>query len=262
MPSPFPGMDPYLEQPNLWPNVHNSLIVAIRDDLASRLRPRYYVSIEERSYLAPASDLTLFLRPDVAVVKPQPTGLNEPVAIYATTRVEPVPVTLPMPEEIRESFLEVRTVEDDRVVTVLEILSPTNKKPGKGRDLYLEKRMAVLASTAHLVEIDLLRAGEPMLMWSETEIESDYRILISPRPRRPQADLYPFGLRQPIPTFPLPLQKGDEWPLVELNRLLRELYDRAGYDLRIDYSQDPEPPLGEEDAAWARKRLEQLSRSE
>ena len=240
MTSPFPGMDPYLEHPRLWPDVHNRLIVSIADVLAPRLRPRYYASIEERSYLAPTADITFFGRPDAAVVRPQPTGLNEPAPVYVTSRVEPITVTLPIPEEITEPFLEVRTAGDDRVITVLEILSPSNKRPGKGRELYLEKRVAVLASTANLVEIDLLRGGEPMPIWSETEIASDYRILVSPRARRPQADLYAFDLRQPIPAFPLPLQKDDEWPLLELNRLLHEVYDRASYDLRIDYSQDPD----------------------
>jgi len=251
MPTPFPGMDPYLEQPALWPNVHNSLIVAIRDVLSPQLRPRYYVSVEERTYRQEPGGLTFAGRPDAAIIRPAPTSLNEPTLIYEV-HPAPVLVELPLPDEMTETYLEVRSVEDDRVITVLEILSPSNKRYGTGRELYLSKRSGVLASLTHLVEIDLLRGGEPMPMrGKEEEIDNDYRILISRRSRRPTADLYPFSVREPIPPFELPLQKGDDEPLLDLNRLLHELYDRAGYDLRIDYQDEANPPLRETDAVWS-----------
>lgn len=250
MPTPFPGMDPYLERPDLWPDVHNRLIVMIADDLAPRLRPRYYVAIEERTYtLFDPGELVFAGRADVAVVPSSSQAVEQPeaknLALPTTVTVE-----LPMPDAVRESYLEVRAVDHNRVVTVLEVLSPTNKRPGEGREQYLRKRMQVLATRTHLVEIDLLRIGEPMPMRGDTP-PGHYHILISREDKRPRADLISFSVRQPVPSFRLPLQPGDAEPLVELNRLLSSLYDRAGYDLRINYQTDPAPPLTGEDAAWA-----------
>ena len=251
MPTPFPGMDPYLEHHALWPNVHSSLIVALRDDLAPRLRPRYYVAVEERTILSGPDDVTFALRPDAAVI--EPNQLNEPTAVYEAT-AHRVAVLVPLPDEIRETYLEIRSVAEDRVVTVVELLSPTNKRPGESRRRYEEKRLAIFGSRTHLVEIDLLRAGEPMPM-DGCPPDVAYRILISRAERRPQADLLVFGVREPIPPFALPLLRGDDEPTVALNRLLHDLYDRAGFDLRIDYSQPPDPPLPAEDAAWAEALL-------
>jgi hypothetical protein len=248
-------MDPYLERPRIWPGVHNSLIVHVAEDLAPRLRPRYYVAVEERTYLAAPTEPVFAGQPDVAAV--------QPVAAPAGTRVATLPaataaitVEVPLPDVIHETYLEVRAVGNDRVITVLEILSPTNKRSGEGRRLYLEKRQRVLGSLTNLVEIDLLRAGRRMLVYG-TIPPSDYRLLISRRSRRPAADLIPFSVRQPIPTFELPLLPGDTEPTVDLNRLLHELYDRAGYDLRIDYRKEPLPPLRGDDAEWADALLRQ-----
>jgi hypothetical protein len=241
-------MDPYLEQPALWPDVHNRLIVALADDLAPRLRPRYVIAVEERTYSYEGSALSFAGRPDLTV-----TRLNEPAVRYQAT---PRPrgagvaaVELPVPDLARETYLEIRG-RDERVVTVLEILSPANKVPGEGRELYERKRRRVLGSLTNLVEIDLLRGGQPMAMSGDGQ-PAHYRILVSRGHARPWADLTYFGVRDPIPDFPLPLQAGEEEPRVALNALLHALYDRAGYDLRIDYRGEPEPPLDAEDAAWA-----------
>lgn len=248
MPTPLPGMDPYLERPALWPNVHSSLIVAIRDDLAPRLRPRYYVSVEERVVTLGVEDLPFAARPDVAVIHRAPSsGASAAGAVAQTPGV--VTVELPMPEEMREVYLEIREVDSERVITVVEVLSPTNKLTGTGRRQYEQRRLGVLGLQTHLIEIDLLRAGTPMTMLG-FEGRSDYRILVSRAEKRPLADLFPFSVRQPIPVFRLPLQPGDEEPELDLNHLLHTLYDRAGYDLRIDYHAEPEPPLAEADAAW------------
>lgn len=253
MPTPFPGMDPYLERPDLWPNVHSSLIVALRDDLAPRLRPRYYVSVEERTYLLESGELTFAARPDVSVVGESKPTYGSTTA-QETVAPEPVTVELPMPDVIRERYLEIRLVKDDKVVTVLEILSPANKHPGQGRTLYERKRLALLGSRTHLVELDLLRAGEPLAMHGAGQ-PSHYHILISREEKRPFADLIPFSIRQSIPTFHLPLLPDDEEPTVNVGQLLHELYDRAGYDLRLDYASEPEPPLEGEDADWAERLL-------
>jgi hypothetical protein len=247
-------MDPYLEQRSLWPNVHNSLIAALRDDLAPRLRPRYFVAIEERTYIDSSAGLTFASRPDVAVLQVKETAVR-----YQRVSWDRLPgvavVELPIPDTVHEVYLEIRE-QDDRVVTVVEVLSPANKVPGEGRDLYERKRMRILSSLTNLVEIDLLRVGQPMAVRGNGH-PAPYRILVSRAASRPWGELYYFGVRNPIPEFALPLQPGDAEPFVALNRLLHALYDRAGYDLRIDYGKEPEPPLETEDALWSDALLRQ-----
>jgi hypothetical protein len=165
-------------------------------------------------------------------------------------------VRVPLPDEVRETYLEVRETGTDYVITVVEILSPTNKRPGRGRRIYEDKRLDVLATRTHLVEIDLMRAGEPMPIMGN-DSTSDYRILVSRGDCRPDATLYVFGVRQSIPLFPLPLKPADQEPVVDLGRLLHDLYDQASYDLRLDYTGEPDPPLPEAEAAWANQLLRQ-----
>lgn len=249
MPSPFPGMDPWLERSDHWPDVHNRLIAAIGDVLGPQLRPRYFVALEERVYVEEAQGLTLVGRPDLAVVGSRRTGGGD--ARSATAMVE---VELPMADRLRETYLEIRTAREGEVVTVLEVLSPANKRTGEGRRLYLQKRSSVLATLTSLVEIDLLRAGEPMPVIGDLP-SSDYAILVSRSWQRPRAHLLPFGVRDRIPTVPVPLRKGEEEPMVELGSVLGALYERASYDLRIDYRRPSEPPLVADDAPWAADRI-------
>ncbi len=248
MPSPFPGMDPYLEHPALWPDVHNSLIAALRDDLAPRLRPRYIVAIEERVYLITPEGAGWPARADVVVARTPEAipGISRPSSSTLGARV----VEVPLPETVRETYLEVRATGTGEVVTVVEILSPTNKRLGEARRLYEQKRTLVLGSRTHLVEIDLLRAGEPMPVVGDGR-DGHYRILISRWEQRPRALLYVFTVRDPIPVFRLPLLPGDEEPEVDLGRLLQTIYERAAYDLRVNYEGEPIPPLDPPFAEWA-----------
>jgi Protein of unknown function (DUF4058) len=251
MSSPFPGMNPYLEDSDLWPGVHGRLIVAIADFLSPQLRPKYFVAIEERIYQTTSDDRLLVGIPDVIVKSPASTtniGISTNVAITLPT-VEPTSVTLPMPTTVTERYLEVRKVGTKEVVTVIEILSPKNKRAGEGRNAYENKRLRVLGSSTHLVEIDLLRTGEAMDILGNT-IQSDYRIIVSRGEQRPKGDLYAFNLKNSIPPFPLPLRNENLEPLLDLQTLLNDLYDRASYDLVIDYSQEPVPALSQENAAW------------
>jgi hypothetical protein len=231
-------MDPYLEGAALWPDVYNRLIVALADYLAPRVRPCYYVSIEQRTYRQEPGGLCFTGRPDVAVVA-------EPSPVRAIT------VELPVPDILRETYLDIKD-SGGELITCLEILSPANKVPGRGRSMYGHKRRWVLESRTHLVEIDLLRGGQPMeMIGADNGHETHYRILVSREERRPKAELLPFTVRHVIPDFALPLRRGDQDVIVPLNMLLHELYDRAGYDLRIDYRAEPEPPLAGDDTVWA-----------
>ncbi|HBB35176.1 MAG TPA: hypothetical protein DDZ80_21760 [Cyanobacteria bacterium UBA8803] len=250
MSSPFPGMNPYLENPAFWSEVHNRLIVNLADSLAPQIPPQYRVAIEQRTYLSDESDSVLVGIPDVSIFSQNKvTKPTSSTATFASTS-KAVTVTIPVPENVKESYLEIQEVATSYVVTAIEILSPKNKRAGEGRKAYKRKRKQVLATTTHLVEIDLLRGGKPMLFLGEVP-PSDYRIVVSQGDRRPLAQLYGFSVREAIPSFPLPLQSEDTEPLVDLQALLNGVYERARYNLAIDYSQEPVPPLKEKDAVWA-----------
>jgi Protein of unknown function (DUF4058) len=251
MANPFPGMNPYLESPDFWPQVHHLLISRIFESLVPQLLPKYIVDIEKRIYELSGKNSLLVGIPDVTVQRSSsqtnPTSSNVAVAAPPVTALK---VSLPVPVEFREAYLEVRDTETREVVTVIEVLSPTNKRPGKGREMYEEKREKLFGSRTHLVEIDLLRSYQPMLVFGN-DIEASYRILVSRRNQRPLADLYLFNLPDMIPGFPLPLRTGDAEPIVDLQALLNQVYDRAAYDFRINYTAEPVPPLSETDAVWA-----------
>jgi hypothetical protein len=251
-------MDPYLEHPALWPDVHNRLIAALADDLSARVAPRYYVGLERRTYLLKADDLVLVGRPDIAVVStaPTPALAMQPM----TTSPTVLAVDVPMHDEVYENFLEIHEVTTGKLVTILELLSPVNKLHQQGREEYERKRGYVFSSLTSLVEIDLLRAGEPLPVIGP-QVQSDYRILVSRGTQRPRAYLIAFTIRQPIPPFPLPLLPGDEEPEVALNRVLHDLYQRAHFELRLDYTQPAVPPLAAADADWAQELIQRRSAS-
>lgn len=190
MPSPFPGMDPYLEHPGAWPNVHHRLITAIAISLAPYLRPKYRVVVEEAIYQTTGQDSILVGIPDVSVQRHrQMTDQRLTDVAVSPSTAQPITVTLPMPKTIRQGYLEVRDVATSEVVTVFEVLCPANKRPGEGRTTYEAKRQKVLGSATHLVEIDLLRQWEPMPILND-RVQTNYRILVSQSQHRPKADLY------------------------------------------------------------------------
>jgi hypothetical protein len=253
MPSPFPGMNPYLEHPSAWPNVHHRLITAIADDLAPQLLPKYQVLVEERIYQVETQDSILVGAPDVLIQQLRSDPETGTVAL-ATSSIEPLSVTLTLPETLRQGYLEVREITTGQVITVIEVLSPVNKRSGKGRLDYENKRAMILTSSSNFVEIDLLRQGQSMPIQANL-MRSQYRILVSSEEKRPQADLYAFNLPDPIPCFTLPLRAGDRLPTLDLRWLLNGIYDRSGYGFVIDYTQPPIPPLTESDLLWMNQSL-------
>lgn len=200
MPTPFPGMDPYLERPGLWEEVHAGLIVAM---------------LLEAEQFAGKPDVLL-----VATEEASPSA-NPPLQQTMTLTAE-----LPMPDEVVERFLEICEVATGEVVTVIELRAPANKLPGAGRLAYERKRLRVLARASHLVEIDLLRAGSPLpLRLPAGTGTSDYRIVISRAPHRPRAEVLLFRVRDPIPALSIPLRTGEPEPRLPLNQVLHTLYD-------------------------------------
>ncbi|MBU7583486.1 MAG: DUF4058 family protein [Nostoc sp. TH1S01] len=250
MASPFPGMNPYLENPLFWSEVHNLLIAAIFRKLNPQLRPKYKVAIEKRVYQTIDEDSLLVGIADVSVQSTTQKSSAEPTTLtIKSPSVEAVTVDVAMPETVKETYLEVRDITTQEVVTIIEILSPKNKRPGEGRNAYVKKRLQVLGSYTNLVEIDLLRDGKS-IQPLQNNLQTDYRILVSRATKRPKADLYPFNLPNPIPTFLLPLSEGDTEPLLDLQTLINQLYEEGNYDLVIDYTQQPLPPISAENLAW------------
>jgi Protein of unknown function (DUF4058) len=237
----FPSMNPYLENPDLWTEVHFGLISVLARSLNSLITPKYRAAVEKRVY----SDVLLVGIPDVAIVQQQGTNTPE-TAVETLSR--PLMVNVPITEEVQERYLEIRDVAAGVVVTVLEVLSPKNKRVGEGSVKYDIKRQKILSSTASLVEIDLLRTGEPKPL--SVSPSSHYRVLVSRADRRPTAELYPFNLRDKMPQFALPLRSGDQEPVLDLKSVLEQVYEEAALGLAIDYTQQPVPPVSVDDFAW------------
>lgn len=263
MASPLPGMNPFIEQPQLWAEFHSRMIVAIADALDDLLSRTYRVAVETRVYLSQDEEQVLIGIPDVTVTAstllpdptplPNPTPLPSPTSRLNTAVADPLTVELPLLQAVQERYLEIREGSTGQVITTLELLSPKNKKSGEGRDAYVHKRQQILTSATHLVEIDLLRGGVPLPL--RGNVQSDYRILVSRSDDRPQAQLYAFDLRQAIPAMAIPLRRGEVEPILQLQPLLHRVYDRARFELAIDYDQLLKPRLSEGDRQWVREQL-------
>ena len=258
MPSPFPGMDPYLEDPTVWPGVHANLAVAIQELLNQKIRPKYVARVEERVYLASEDDDPRELPriPDVRIdERSQSDGVRALRSNGALAIVEPVIVRASDP--IRERRVEILDVATRSVVAVIEILSPSNKASGSaGRDSFLEKRKEILASKANWVEIDLLREGKPTRPRNRFRA-CQYVVYSSPTTMRPDWKARPIQLDDPLPVVGIPLRDPDPDAPLDLQEAITLAYDRGAYGDTTDYTRDPVPPLTPELAKWANKLLKQ-----
>jgi hypothetical protein len=252
MPSPFPGMDPFIEGQR-WEDFHAELITGIRAALVPRVAPRYMARVEERVILEHAPEtLPPTIRPDVAVSR-----TASPVSPGGGTALLDAPtiVRIAVPRREQERFIELRLRDDDTLVTVIEVLSPSNKRPGTdSRREYLAKREAILLSEVHLVEIDLLRGGERLPMEGALP-EGDFYAIVSRSSRRPACEVWPRTLRDPLPQVQVPLLERDEHVDLDLQEVFASAYDRAGYDYSLGYRRAVEPPVDEATASWIEEVL-------
>jgi hypothetical protein len=261
MPSPFPGMDPFIEACGLWEDFHPKLIAEIDRSLSAAVPEKYSVRLGERSYIAlfgtEGKDFKPFL-PDVGVTTSASESAvkHSSTAIAETAEAEAVPMEAFVAMEFRETFIEIHEHDPERrLVTCIEVLSPSNKRRGsKGRKLYLRKRQALLLGTANLVELDLLRGGQRMPMMTPWP-DSPYTLLVSREHRAPHCKVWPAHFRKPLPVIPIPLAPPDADVQLDLQLLVAAIYARSHYDRDLDYARPLQPALTEEDSAWLAERL-------
>ncbi len=252
MPSPFPGMNPYLEQDDVWHDFHEAFLPHLREQIASQLPAHYIVKIDEHVYIhEPAAEHRTFLgRGDVLVASRRPPAVEGTATAPAATEA-PAQITLSSVDVEGIAYLEIRDRRDRRLVTVIELLSRTNKNSAPDRAQYLGKRGQLLGSSAHLVEIDLLRGGPRMPFATELP-ECAYYVLVSRMEKRPQAGLWPIQLREALSVIPIPLREPDPDVRIDLQTVLHHVYDGARYGNYV-YEGAPQPALSAADAAWARQ---------
>ena len=228
---PFPGMDPFLEQSSVWHDFHESFIYECRRLLVPQISPAYVAKLDEHIYIheLAADERRLIGRRNIAVAEQPAVDLE------------------------RENRIEIRDRESGRIISVIELLSPSNKQPGQDRRQFLGKRDELLASEINYIEIDLLRGGPRMPL--ENMPACDYCVLVSRREERPRVGIWPIHLRDGLPEIPIPLRAGDRDAKLNLQAALHDVYDRAAYGAYI-YEDTPQPPLSEKDAAWAEATLQ------
>ena len=242
MPSPFPGMDPYLEG-YLWADVHNALASKIRQLLVPLLRPHYTARLE--IYLvedtAPEGEIGI-LYPDVEVVLRQPELIERLPRSDAGVVTTPAPLTLPVmqPVAVRIPSVEIRDTAGNRLVTSIEILSPVNKRE-PGLTPYRQKRQRLYGAAVNLIELDLLRRGTRL--FSHPRLPDVPYLIALTRAKASAVELWPIKLQQGLPTIPVPLCEPDGDVALDLGRALTEIYDEAAYELSINYGQLPPPPV-------------------
>ena len=249
MPSPFPGMNPFLEQNDAWEDFHHEFISRARETLSGEVGTNYVVRVETRLYVHELSkeERQFTGKADVSV-----SAGPRVVASTTAAAVLPAPAKIIFPTVDTETYSWIKILDrrNRRVVTVIELLSPTNKTPGPDRDDYLSKRSLYIYGPVNFIEIDLRRGGTrpqpPPLPGC------DYYVLLGRTDDRSSYGMWPLSLRDRLPVIPVPLSPPDADVPLDLQGVLHRVYDAAQYGNYI-YSETPEPPLSAEDAAWAQQ---------
>lgn len=223
MPSPFPGMDPYLEEERLWPSFHHLLLLSLNQILTPALGDRYRARMQQRRYVTETALFTSVVR-----------------------------------EEREEEYIEIHQRSDGRLVTLLEVVSPCNKTTAQGRSAYLTTRAEGKDARANLVELDLVLQGRPTLEYSRDNLpECDYVISVTRTAQPDRYEIYTSTLQKRLPRFRLPLGAEDRDTVIDLHSVFTRCYDHGGFVGQIDYSRDPSVSLDEADRRWLRELLQQ-----
>jgi len=258
MPSPFPGMDPYLENPAYWSDFHSRFINYWCEAIADALPPQYEATLGERVYLVEQNpDACKLGIPDVALVESNERpgeGTHQPASVAT---LDPITIPLTILEGPRETYIEILYQPDHSLVTALELLSPANKEQ-PGRTQYLEKRMALLYQQVHLVELDLLRGGRRMPTSKPLPV-ADYYYLLARAEQRPDGQVYSWTMRDALPRLPVPLRAPDADIFVDLAAVFNTAYDRARFGRRLQYRNSLPSGLSEQDQVWLQSILREVS---
>jgi hypothetical protein len=257
MPSPFPGVDPYLEAH--WRDVHTRLIVYVSDQIHEQLRAPLRARVEERLVVESPEEDDRETYPDARVFESRPSSRLGTPLVGVTGMIEPL--VLPAPSEApTERFIEITDHSDgERLVTVIELMSPSNKRRGASGQLYRRKQQEVKDAGVNLVEIDLTRGGHRRFIVPPREVPRSHRTTFGAcvyraRGKRSTFELYPIPLDRPVPPIRIPLRPVDADVILDLQPLLARAYANGGYE-DIDYTRPPHPPLSDADTAWAERLL-------
>ena len=249
MPTPFPGMDPYIES-WIWGSFHSNLITAIYDRLNPRLPKRFIASTELFVWRVDSSERLLIGGPDVFVSDRDPVPGAGGVATLAA------PINTILPGVVRKQrYVKIIDTEERKVVTVVELLSPSNKTGSEDGQAYRLKREEYIASGISLVEIDLLRSGHRPPLGDPAPPISDYYLLVHRGWEESQMGIWPVSVRDGLPAVPIPLAEDVPEVILDLRACIDHVYDFGRYAEQLDYSKAPKPPLREPDATWARELL-------
>ncbi|MCX6367096.1 MAG: DUF4058 family protein [Armatimonadetes bacterium] len=256
MPSPFPGMDPYLEAPENWHGVHQKLLAYLCDALNEYLPLPFAAVSEERCYILESEREIV---PDFAIVRPFEPPTTSPQT-HGTALLERITITpaeeLDLePVEVTHRFINIIAVRDRELIATIELLSPINKR-GEGREKYLKKQQEILKSDIHLIEIDLLRGGEhtvavPQKMLHQNGKPYSYLVSLSQAHRRHKAYYWPIRLEDRLPTIRIPLTPDVADIPLDLQSVLDMVYDRGAYARLVDYHHPPTPMLTPLQQKWA-----------
>lgn len=223
MPSPFPGMDPYLEADAIWPAFHHQMIAGLYQILLPGLVDRYRARVQERRYVMEVPLFTSVIR-----------------------------------EEHCEEYLEIRQRGDGRTITVIEVVSPGNKLTPQGRDAYHETRRRAKARGANVVEIDLSMQGEPMLDYSREGLPDwDHAVTVTRATAPERYEIYTTTLRKRLPRFKVPLAADDRDTVLDLQATFTRCFDQGDFGVRVDYASDPPITMDSDDLEWTREWLQQ-----
>jgi hypothetical protein len=258
--SPFPGMDPYLEDPAFWEGFHDVLITECMYQVEEGLPDGYISNVKERAEVISVDDPAAKVYvPDIGVARevprPRPSGGGG-----TALELEAEPVTIPSIDaiEVREAYIEIQRVPGYELVTVIELMSPWNKN-GSGVGIHRGNRAALVRDGIHFVELDLLRGG------TRTELSrplptGDYYAYVSRGDRKPDVDVFAWRLRDKLPTIRIPLRAPDKDVPLNLGEAERTAYERGRYDRKLRYARPLDPPLQGEDAKWAESLLRERAK--
>ena len=253
MASPFPGMDPYLEGAR-WPGFDHDLATEIKRQLTPLLLPHYYADTSTYFLVDTGEEIEIAqnIYPDVAVRK-QTDRRDEEGTVAVSDAPVHAPLVLPHPQP--HSQVEIRDLQNNRLVTAIEFLSPTNKR-GPGRKQYLRKRLRILQSKAHLIELDFLRRGR-RLPWNGDPPPASYYVYLSRADRRSEIGIWPLALADRLPVIPVPLLNGDPAVPLDLQQAVNDVYSASQYDLLLNYTECPDIPLEPSEKAWVDNLLKE-----